>query len=187
MTDVMVLFGSGGHSAEMLMLIRNANLAKKLETKLVNRLICVVSEDDELIREKLNHEFDRCKQKQMLEFVSLTRGRKVGQSYFTSIWTTLIGLLHSINLILTQKPKLCLTNGPAISVTVSLAIRCLQLITFGFCYKCDILYVESFCRTRKLSLSGKIIYHLRLATQFYVQWPQLLTLYPKAHCKGILV
>lgn len=187
MADVMILFGSGGHSAEMLMLIQNCKLAKKLENKEINRVICVVSQDDKLIGDRINQEFEDCERKNKLETVALSRGRRVGQSYLTAIWTTIVGIIHSINIVLTQKPKLCLTNGPAISVQISLAIRFLQIITLGLCNKCDIIYVESFCRTRTLSLSGKIIYHLRLANEFYVQWPALRASYPRVQYKGVLV
>lgn len=187
MADVMILFGSGGHSAEMLMLIQNCNLATRLDNGEINRVICVVSQDDKLIGARIDEEFDECEERDRIETVTLRRGRRVGQSYISAIWTTIIGILHSINIVLIHKPQLCITNGPSISVQISLAIRFLQLITLGLCYKCDLLYVESFCRTRTLSLSGKIIYHLRLATDFYVQWPALRALYPRAQYKGILV
>lgn len=183
----MILFGSGGHSGEMLALIQNAKMANKLDFEKVNSLVCVVSEDDKLIGKKIMQEFVACKQKHKLKTVTLRRGRKVGQSYSTAIWTTFISILHSINTVLTHKPKLCLTNGPAIGVTVSLAIRFLQIITFGLCYKCDIIYIESFCRTETLSLSGRLIYHLRLADGFYVQWQELVTRYPRTIFKGLLV
>lgn len=187
MADVMILFGSGGHSSEMLMLIQNARIANKLDLEGVNSLVCVISEDDKLIRDKIMQEFVGCKQKHKLKTVTLKRGRKVGQSYLTAIWTTFISIIHSINTVLTHKPKLCLTNGPAIGVTVSLAIRFLQIITLGSCYKCDLIYIESFCRTKTLSLSGRLIYHLRLADQFYVQWRELVFKYPRVMYKGILV
>lgn len=186
MADVMILFGSGGHSTEMLMLIQNAKLADKLDLEEVNSLVCVISEDDKLIGNKINQEFVGCRQKHKLKTVTLRRGRRVGQSYLTAIWTTFVGILDSIIIVLTHKPKLCLTNGPAISVTVSLAIRFLQVITFGF-YKCNVVYVESFCRTKALSLSGRINYHLRLADGFYVQWRELVKEFPRAIYKGLLV
>lgn len=187
MADVMILFGSGGHSTEMLMLIQNAKIANKIDLEGVNSLVCVISEDDNLIETKIIQEFVGVEQMHKLKTVTLKRGRRVGQSYLTAIWTTIIGILHSINIVLTHKPKLCLTNGPAIGLTISLAIRFLQTITFGSCYKCDIMYIESFCRTKTLSLTGRLIYHLRLANGFYVQWRQLVVKYPRAIYKGILV
>lgn len=187
MADVMILFGSGGHSSEMMMLIQNAKLSSKLDLNEVAKLICVVSEDDKLIGEKINLELGKSRPKQKLEIVPLRRGRRVGQSYLTAIWTTLIGILHSTSIVLTHEPKICLTNGPAISVTISLAIRFLQAITLNTRYRCEIVYIESFCRTKTLSLSGKLIYHLRLANEFYVQWPAILAAYPRAKYRGMLV
>ena len=187
MANVMMLFGSGGHSSEMLMLIQNAKLSSKIDLKEVAKLICVVSEDDKLIGEKIKLELSESKLKRKLEIVPLKRGRRVGQSFLTAIWTTLIGILHSTNIVRAHEPNICLTNGPAISVTISLAIRFLQAITLNTRYRCEIVYIESFCRTKTLSLSGRLIYHLRLASQFYVQWPALLAAYPRAKYRGILV
>lgn len=183
MANIMVLFGSGGHSTEMLMLLRNSRLTEKLKSDQIHRLTCVLSEDDHLIEDKIKQEFANCEGAHKLETVRLRRARKVGQSYISSVWTTITGFFSSMSLILSHRPHLCLTNGPAISVIVSVAIRCLQLIT----YKSEIIYVESFCRTNSLSLSGKIIYHLRLANQFLVQWPTLASKYPASIYKGILV
>lgn len=45
-----------------------------------------------------------------------------------------------------------------------------------------IIYVESFCRVDKLSLSGKLLYHI--ADRFIVQWPQLLSQYKRAEYLG---
>lgn len=187
MANVMVLFGSGGHSAEMLMLIQNARLAEKLGGDRINKLTCVLSEDDKLTEDKLQKEFARSRGKSKLETLRLRRARSVGQSYLTSIWTTLTGIFSSIRIILEQRPNLCLTNGPAISVIVSVAIRLLQIITLGRGYDCEIIFIESFCRTRTLSLAGRMIYHLRLANKFFVQWPTLVQMYPRCLYKGIIV
>lgn len=187
MARVMALFGTGGHSAEMLMLIRNCKLMQKLDGDDISRLSCVISEDDQLVVQKLNQELSTCKKKSKVELIRLNRARRVGQSYVSSIWTTLVSIFQALRIVIEQKPQLCLTNGPAISVTVLLAIRFLQLITFYTNYKCLVIYVESFCRTKTLSLSGKIVYHLRLADQFYVQWSFLHEKYPRTLCKGIIV
>lgn len=181
----MALFGSGGHSSEMLMLIRNAKLADKLNNNQIDRLICVISNDDQLISDKLKAEFVDCQSR--LEIVKLRRAREVGQSYLSSIVTTLLGILSSFHLILEHRPKLCVTNGPAIGVTISVAIRLLQISMLGLFYHCQIVYIESFCRTRTLSLTGRILYHLRLANKFYVQWPKLANDYPRASFRGLLV
>lgn len=182
----MFLFGSGGHSSEMLLLIKNAQIKSKVDSGLINKVICVISEDDRLIKCKIDNVFDD-EIERHVDIVTLRRARKVGQSYLTSIYTTLISILHSINLVSQHKPNLCLTNGPALGLTITLAIRIMQLLTLGTRYTCDIIYIESFCRTKTLSLTGKLIYHLRLADKFFVQWPKLSDLYPRSIFKGLLV
>ena len=51
---------------------------------------------------------------------------------------------------------------------------------------CKIVYVESIARTRKLSLSGRILYHSRVADLLLVQWEALVKTYPRAQYAGRL-
>lgn len=54
----------------------------------------------------------------------------------------------------------------------------------------SIFYFESVARVKKLSLSGLLLYKfykLRIADQFFVQWPQLQKKYPRAHYVGCLM
>lgn len=184
MLPVMVLFGSGGHSTEMMMLLRNARMPEKLaDEDNIDKLICVISDDDCFIQDTLNEQFFNSYHK--FDTIRMKRPRAVKQSYLTSIWTFLIVLHYSFCLIREHQPKLLLTNGPGLSVTVALAIRFMQLFKWG--YKCHVLYVESFCRTKTLSLSGRILYHLRLADDVYVQWPEVAKNYPRSKYDGILV
>lgn len=177
-SNLMLTFGSGGHSTEMLLLIENCRLMEKKV-----RPLCVVTDDDQLIGDKLELRF-RSKE---YDLIRLKRARQVGQSYLTSIVTVLLSLFQALHIVYNERPRALITNGPAISVIMCFAIRFLQYSTFTLMYNCDIIYVESFCRTRTLSLSGKIIYLMRLADQFYVQWPKLHEKYPRTSYKGLLV
>ena len=49
-----------------------------------------------------------------------------------------------------------------------------------------IVYVESIARVASLSLSGKILYHARMADAFFVQWPDLQRRFPRSRYKGRL-
>ncbi|CAD6268748.1 unnamed protein product [Miscanthus lutarioriparius] len=51
----------------------------------------------------------------------------------------------------------------------------------------SIFYIESIARVKKLSLSGLLLYKLRIADQFFVQWPQLQHEYPRACYAGHLM
>lgn len=186
MSKLMATFGSGGHSTEMLMLLRNARVSDKLldeANSSISQLVCLISDDDSFTEEKLNKAFRPSDNK--TTFIRVRRPRAIKQSYLTSVLTVLSTLWTCIGVIRRTKPALCLTNGPGISVTCAIAIRVIQL--FDWTYKCHILYVESFCRTRTLSLTGKIIHSLRLADDMYVQWPDVARKYPRLKYEGILV
>lgn len=58
--------------------------------------------------------------------------------------------------------------------------RCLGLLATR------IVYVESIARTRRFSLSAKILYKARIADMVFVQWEQLAQTYPRAIYKGRL-
>ena len=47
-----------------------------------------------------------------------------------------------------------------------------------------VVYVESIARVASLSLSGKLLYHLRLADAVYVQWEGLTRKYPRTTYAG---
>lgn len=50
---------------------------------------------------------------------------------------------------------------------------------------CRIIFIESFARVNKLSLSGKILIHL--VDRFLVMWPELAEKYDKAEYAGLLI
>jgi beta-1,4-N-acetylglucosaminyltransferase len=56
-----------------------------------------------------------------IQICYLYRSREVKQSYFTSIFTTLIGAAHSMLLIIKTRPDLVVTNGPGTAVPLCYA------------------------------------------------------------------
>uniref|UniRef100_A0A0E0D284 UDP-N-acetylglucosamine transferase subunit ALG14 n=1 Tax=Oryza meridionalis TaxID=40149 RepID=A0A0E0D284_9ORYZ len=98
------------------------------------------------------------------QFVQIYRSREVGQSYITSIATTLLATSHAIWIIIRIRPQVVLGLGWS-----------------------SIFYIESIARVKKLSLSGLLLYKLRIADQFFVQWPQLQQKYPRACYAGSLM
>ncbi|XP_075497316.1 uncharacterized protein LOC142534219 isoform X5 [Primulina tabacum] len=75
-------------------------------------------------------------------------------------------------------------NGPG---------TCIPLCIIAFLFKVfgirlsSIFYIESIARVRRLSLSGLLLYKLRMADQLFVQWPQLKTKYPRSNYVGCLM
>ncbi len=104
---------------------------------------------------------------------------QVKQSWWTTLFTTLLGAAHSFLLVLAVRPELVLCNGPGTCVPICYSAFVLRLV--GVCSP-KIVFVESFCRAQKLSLTGRLLYPL--ADKFLVQWPELLRGLPRAEYLG---
>lgn len=75
---------------------------------------------------------------------------------------------------------------PAVILGVSTASTA-ALFLAGRFYGSRCIYVESLTRVRQLSLTGRIVYHTRLAHAVYGQWPQLAAKYPRLHYAGAVL
>lgn len=96
------------------------------------------------------------------------RSRHVGQSYFSSIITTLYSVFYCIPLVIKIRPDLILCNGPGTCIPICVIAFILNV---AFITETRIVFIESICRTKTFSLSGKILMYL--ADNFIVQWPSL--------------
>ena len=75
-----------------------------------------------------------------------------------------------------------LCNGPGTCVPVAYASLLLRVFRFR---RVRIAFTESVARTKRLSLSGKLLYPI--ADSFMVQWPQLVGQYPRARYVGFVI
>jgi len=169
----MLVFGSGGHTTEMIMLVRKLSAAK------FHPVHCLIAQSDTTSKAKV--------MTAQISFADdvvwheIYRSREVKQSWFTTVFTTLISLLHSLVLVLKIRPQLIICNGPG---------TCVPLCAAAFLYKIlglmntQIVFVESFCRVQHMSLTGRLLYYI--ADRFIVQWAPLLDNYPRAEMLGDL-
>lgn len=164
-----IVLGSGGHTAEMVRFLRDG-----IGFDRYNQRMYMVGTADMLSQEKIG----RLEDEVLGEYHvgRIPRSRRVGQSYLTSIWTSLQCFICCQQLVARYMPDAILCNGPGNCVLVCLAGLLLRF--FGVKH-IPVVYVESFARVHTLSLSGKIMYYL-LADRFIVQWPYLQVLYPRA-------
>lgn len=63
----------------------------------------------------------------------------------------------------------------------------LPLFAAGRLFGVRCMFVESLTRTQTLSRVGWILYHLRLCTRLYVQWPQLQRRHPRTTFAGAVL
>ncbi|XP_070016892.1 uncharacterized protein LOC107784209 [Nicotiana tabacum] len=182
--SALIVLGSGGHTAEML------NLLNVLQMERFKPRFYIAAATDNMSLQKARVYEDSLLDKAGVdavgraEFMQIYRSREVGQSYITSIGTTLIAIAHALWLMIKIRPKVILCNGPG---------TCVPLCVIAFFFKVlgirwsSVFYVESIARVRKLSLSGLLLYKLHMVDQLFVQWPKLKEKHPRAHYVGCLM
>lgn len=194
----MVLLGSGGHTAEMILLLAalvpppSSTIECGPESRLPFRRTYVVTSGDALSATKAaaferslagSRSRSRLASSADCEIRTVPRARRVGQSWLSTPWDCLRCLAGCVRAFARGGvPDVVLCNGPGsavLVVAVALAGRFLGLAATRT------VFVESFARTRSLSLSGRILYPL--VDRFFVQWPAVRDKYPRAEYQGILV
>ncbi|KAJ8870227.1 hypothetical protein PR048_029244 [Dryococelus australis] len=159
-----VIIGSGGHTTEMLKLVQELK-----PEKYTPRMYFVASNDttSEVRILKLEGE-----NKSDYEIIKIPRSRNVHQSFVSSFATTLYAVAAAVPYMLTRRPELILCNGPGTCIPICLIAFAMRTLSL-----CDnrIVFVESVCRVKTLSLTGKIL--LLFADELFVQWPQLKNQY----------
>ena len=160
MVTLMVVLGSGGHTAEMLTLLSAISFKQQSNHK----IHFIVAKTDTHSHEKTLKWLSTKKIQSEIHFIM--RSREVGQHWCSSIITSAMSLISSVHLMQIC-PDILLVNGPG---------TCVPLVIHAFISKCfrpnRIIYVESFARVNALSLTGKIVYPL--VDRFIVQWPDLV-------------
>lgn len=141
-------------------------IAKRLKIDKYTPRFYVVAENDQNSVDKL---MEVEKDNSDYKIYMITRSRKVHQSYFSSVFTTLKATFDCIPLLMHARPNLILCNGPATCVPIILVAFLLKI--FYINNRCKIAFIESFCRVKSLSLSGWIL--LYLTNIFVVQWPAI--------------
>mmetsp|Transcript_9949 Transcript_9949/g.14857 ORF Transcript_9949/g.14857 Transcript_9949/m.14857 type:complete len:189 (+) Transcript_9949:394-960(+) len=164
---VLVVLGSGGHTSEMLTYVSHMK-----SKPFALEFVCASS--DFHSQNLIQRDYPTCK------LHTVFRSRRVKQSYFTSVFTTLYSFLPAFKVVLVCRPNLVLTNGPGTALPLCYVAYLLTLLRV---VSCKIVFVESFCRVNSLSLCGKLIYPI--AQEFYVQWENLAS--KKIKYIGLLV
>lgn len=156
----MIVLGSGGHTTEMMAIVR------ELDQRWYWPRIYVLAASDTNSEAKID---DVEPNRSTIEIFRIFRSRSVHQSYISSVFTTIRSTIDSVPLVYKTRPELILCNGPGTCVPI-----CIVAFLFKIFYingNCRIVFVESFCRVRTVSLTGRILKWI--VDLFVVQWPQL--------------
>ncbi len=175
--SLVAVFGSGGHTKEMLSLLH----ALPPPRYSPRSYVCASTDSTSIPSAVASGELRRLEEHRIHR---IPRAREVGQSYLTAVKGTLLGFVHALRVVHREQPGIVLVNGPGTCMPVCAAavlLRAVGLVPGSL----RVVFVESACRVATLSLSGRMAYSLGLADVVAVQWPQLQALYPRTKYVGL--
>jgi len=155
---ILVVLGSGGHTAQMLRLVDL--LGDRFE------YVYLVGRGDSLSVKKITKKGEVC---------VVHRARDHGDNVIVTFFKVIRLFWESLGVIRRTKPEVILSVGPGMAVPISM---------LGKIFGKKIIFVESWSRVYKGSTSGKIIY--RFADLFFVQWPEMKSVYSRGIYAGRL-
>lgn len=95
--------------------------------------------------------------------------RQVNREEKSCILKLIGNSFSSLKIYFKERPDVIICTG-----VLAMIPLCLLCKIFGK----KLIYIESFAKVTSPTLSGKFLY--KYADQFYVQWPQMLEIYPDA-------
>jgi beta-1,4-N-acetylglucosaminyltransferase len=159
----LIFFGSGGHTTEMIQLIRNLSVDR------FGPVYFILSHSDTTSKDKIVSANLPIMHRVVWDTVF--RSREVKQSWISTVFTTVRSMLESFLLILRIRPDLIVCNGPGTCVPICYSAFLLRVLV-GPLMDCDpsIVFVESFCRySTILNSNARATTHAYLsATLFFI-------------------
>jgi beta-1,4-N-acetylglucosaminyltransferase len=176
---VLCVLGSGGHTTEMLALLRALPTARYAPRTYVVAATDATSVPRAVAAGALPADGSA-------RVIAIPRAREVGQGFVGAAWFTARGLLASVGVLLAEQPRLLLVNGPGTCVPVCAAAVLLRAAG-ALPADAAVVFVESACRVTSLSLSGRLALRWGLADVVAVQWEQLARAVPGTVFVGLQV
>ena len=81
--------------------------------------------------------------------------------------------LKTLKIFIKEKPDVIITTG---------VLSAIPMCIIGKIFRKKLIYIESFAKVNTPTLTGKLIY--KFADQFFVQWRDMLKIYPEAIYRG---
>jgi UDP-N-acetylglucosamine:LPS N-acetylglucosamine transferase len=92
-------------------------------------------------------------------------------------WRQVFNFVEGWRILRRLRPDLIVTTGASPAVVFGLLGRWLRI---------PMVYVEGSYAVQRPTLTGWLVYHLRLAELFLYQWPALQRHYPRAKYAGLI-
>ena len=100
----------------------------------------------------------------------LYQQQRHGKSF---VFRFLTNIFLSLYFFVKERPTTVITTGAGAAFPTCLFAKLLFR---------KVIYVESFAKLKHKSVTGRLVYHF--ADEFYVQWPEMKNVYPKAKYYG---
>ncbi|KAI8805245.1 oligosaccharide biosynthesis protein Alg14-like protein [Cladochytrium replicatum] len=185
-TQLWIVLGSGGHTTEMLRMLHTLPIRRFQNRRYLIAQTDSISATKAIEFERAVTEKELPKQSKKsrsppagnnsgsFEILRVPRSREVGQSWVSTVITTVLAFFR-IMAMMTALPDMIICNGPGTCIPVIYAAFLLRV--FGIKH-IKVIFVETYARVRKLSLSGILAYPF--VDRFLVQWEYLAspTTYP---------
>ncbi len=216
-THLLIVLGSGGHTAEMLSLLADLDMnsythrtylissgdefskrkAVDFEQKLASRSSSKIYPFLDGPQEAEHNQATKSTAPLSYSLHFVPRARKIHQSLLTAPFSSLQCFKACILFLRSPSPfsrypnnypDLILLNGPSTSVLILLASLFLRFFAFpGTRGKMRSIYVESWARVKGLSLSGRILVAIGAVNRVLVQWEGLAEQQQGVEYRGCLV
>lgn len=85
----------------------------------------------------------------------------------------ILNAFKSLMIFVKEKPDIVICTG---------ALSTIPFCVISKIFNAKLIYIESYAKVETASLTGKLMY--RIADKFYVQWREMLNIFPKAIFKG---
>lgn len=98
---------------------------------------------------------------------------QVNRNEKTFIFKMIVNSFNTIRIFLKEKPDVIISTGALATIPMCLLAKV---------FSKKLIFIESFAKVNSPTLTGKLL--SGFADQFYVQWKEMLEVYPKAIYKG---
>ena len=85
----------------------------------------------------------------------------------------LVNIINTLKIFIREKPDVVISTGALVTIPICIIAKI---------FRKKLIFIESFAKINSPTLTGKLLY--KFADQFYVQWKDMLKIYPKAIYKG---
>ncbi|MBY6839010.1 polysaccharide biosynthesis protein [Clostridium botulinum] len=99
--------------------------------------------------------------------------KQVNRSEKSFILKMIFNSIKTLNIFLKEKPDLIISTGALATIPMCITAKL---------FRKKLIFIESFAKVNSPTLTGKLLY--KFADEFYVQWEEMLKVYPNAIYKG---